>query len=97
MAPVEVVVVVSILGTGPKGRGFEPGQGDEFLRAIKIRSTTSFRWEVNPDLPCRKILRLVKELLKSHGMDRLNSRFIPPSPAVPEEALVTARALWLSS
>jgi hypothetical protein len=32
-------VVVSVLATGPKGRGFEPGQGDSFLRAIKIRST----------------------------------------------------------
>jgi hypothetical protein len=33
--------VVSVLATGPKGRGFEPGQGDGFLRAIKIRSTPS--------------------------------------------------------
>jgi hypothetical protein len=35
-------VVVSVLATGPKGRRFEPGQGDGFLRAIKIRSTPSF-------------------------------------------------------
>jgi hypothetical protein len=34
-------VVVSVLATGPKGCGFEPGQGDGFLRAIKIRSTPS--------------------------------------------------------
>jgi hypothetical protein len=33
--------VVSVLATGPKGRVFEPGQGDGFLRAIKMRSTTS--------------------------------------------------------
>jgi hypothetical protein len=33
-------VVVSVLATGPKGcAGSKPGQGDEFLRAIKIRST----------------------------------------------------------
>jgi hypothetical protein len=31
-------VVVNVLATGPKG----PGQGDGFLRAIKIRSTPSF-------------------------------------------------------
>jgi hypothetical protein len=30
-------VVVSVLAAGAKGRGFEPGQGDGFLRAIKIR------------------------------------------------------------
>jgi hypothetical protein len=35
--------VVSVLATGPKGRGFEPGQGDGFLRAIKTRSTPSSR------------------------------------------------------
>jgi hypothetical protein len=52
--------VVSVLAT-------EPGQGDGFLRAIKIRSTPSFGWEVKPEVPCRNILRHVKELLKSHG------------------------------
>jgi hypothetical protein len=41
-------VVVSVLVTGPKGRGFEPGKDDGFLRAIKIHSTPSFRWEVKP-------------------------------------------------
>jgi hypothetical protein len=60
-------VVVSVLATGPKGCGLEPGQGDGFLRAIKIRSTPSFRWKVKPEVPCCKILRHVKELLKSHG------------------------------
>jgi hypothetical protein len=32
-------VVVSVVATGPKGCGFEPSQGDVFLRAIKICST----------------------------------------------------------
>jgi hypothetical protein len=36
-------VFVSVLATGPKGRGFEPGRGDVLLRAIKIRSTPSSR------------------------------------------------------
>jgi hypothetical protein len=44
-------VVVSVLATGPKGCGFEIGQGDGFLRAIKIRSTPSFGWEVKPKGP----------------------------------------------
>jgi hypothetical protein len=41
--------VVSVLATGPKDSGFEPEQGDGFLRAIKIRSTPSFGWEVKPE------------------------------------------------
>jgi hypothetical protein len=36
-------VVVSLLATGTKGSAFELGQGDGFLRAIKIRSTSSSR------------------------------------------------------
>jgi hypothetical protein len=36
-------VVVSVLVTGPKDCGFEPGQGEGFLRAIKIRRTRSSR------------------------------------------------------
>jgi hypothetical protein len=40
-------VVVSEIATGrPKSRGFEPGQGDGFLRAIKIRNTYFFRCEI---------------------------------------------------
>jgi hypothetical protein len=58
--------VVSVLGTAPEVFGFEPGQDDGFLRAIKIRSTPLFQWEVKPEVPCRKILRHVKEILKSH-------------------------------
>jgi hypothetical protein len=38
-------VVVSVLAIGPKGCGFEPGQGDGCLRAIKIHSTPSCRLE----------------------------------------------------
>jgi hypothetical protein len=36
-------VAVSVLATGPKCCGFEPGQGDGFLRVIKICSTPSSR------------------------------------------------------
>jgi hypothetical protein len=53
-------VVVSVLSTGPKGRGFKPGRDDGFLRAIKNRITPSFGGEVKPEVPCRKILRNVK-------------------------------------
>jgi hypothetical protein len=53
--------VVSVLVTGPKGRGFKPGRGD---KALKIRSTSSFGWEVKPEVPCRKTLRHVINPLK---------------------------------
>jgi hypothetical protein len=59
--------VVSVLATGPTGRGFKHGQGDEFLRVIEFHSTPSFGWEENPEVPCRKILQRVKDILKSHG------------------------------
>jgi hypothetical protein len=36
-------VVVSVLATGPKVYRFKHGQGDGFLRVIKICSTTSSR------------------------------------------------------
>jgi hypothetical protein len=36
-------VVVSVLATEFKGCSFDPGQGDGFLRVIKIRSTPSSR------------------------------------------------------
>jgi hypothetical protein len=44
-------VVVSVLATAQKGRRFKHGRGDEFLRAIKFRSTPSFGWEVKPEVP----------------------------------------------
>jgi hypothetical protein len=55
--------MVSVLGTGPKVHGFKPGQGNRFLRVIKMSSTPSFGGEVKTEAPC-KILRYVKELYK---------------------------------
>jgi hypothetical protein len=57
-------VVVSLLATGLKGRGFKPGRGDRFLRAIKIRNTPSFGWEVKPEASYRKIVQHVIDPLK---------------------------------
>jgi hypothetical protein len=45
-------IVVSMLATGPKGCGFEPGQGDKNPQL---------------EVPCHKILWHVKDLFKSHG------------------------------
>jgi hypothetical protein len=46
--------VVSVLATGPKVAGSIPTEVDEFLRVIKILSTTSFGGEVKPSVPCRR-------------------------------------------
>jgi hypothetical protein len=42
-----VGVVVSVLATGLRGCGFEPGQGDGFLKAMKFHSTSSSRMGSN--------------------------------------------------
>jgi hypothetical protein len=55
--------VVSVFASGPKSRGFKPRRGDRFSMAVKIRSTPSFGWEVKTEVPCRKILRHVKDPL----------------------------------
>jgi hypothetical protein len=41
-------VVVNVLAIGSKVRGFKPGRGDGFLRAIKISRTPSIGWEAKP-------------------------------------------------
>jgi hypothetical protein len=82
--------VVSVLATGPKVGGFESGQSDGFSRAIKIRSKPSFGWEVKPEVPCRKILRHVKDLLKSHGDGYTKFSFpLPILLLAPEMSLLT--------
>jgi hypothetical protein len=71
-------VVVSVLATGSKGGGFERGQGDGFLRAIQIRSTPSFGWEVKTEVPCHNILWHVKISYHDphHILPAMNNRSI---------------------
>jgi hypothetical protein len=47
--------MVIVLVIGPKVRGFKPAEGDGFL------SATSFGVEVKPSVPCRDILRQIKD------------------------------------
>jgi hypothetical protein len=84
--------VVSVLVTGPKGCGFEPGQGNGFLRAIKILSTSSFGWEVKPEAPTHKIWRHVKDLLMSHWDGQ--TKFSFPSPICPLSHLLQRSLCW---
>jgi hypothetical protein len=55
-------VMVSVLAIEPKVRGFKPGRGDGFFRAIEIRSTSCLGGEVKLSAPCSKILRHVKKV-----------------------------------
>jgi hypothetical protein len=45
----------------PRFVASNPTENYEFLKAIKIRSMTSFRGKVKPSAPCRKILQHVKD------------------------------------
>jgi hypothetical protein len=90
-------VVVSMLATGSKGRGFKPGRGDGILRAIKIRSTPFLGWEVKPEAPC-KILRQVKDPLTISDTDTQNSHFVHSSYSLLDvSAGRFARELWWTS
>jgi hypothetical protein len=48
--------MVSMLAIGPKVHEFKHGQGDGFLRVIKIHSKPSFGGVVKPEAPCCKTL-----------------------------------------
>jgi hypothetical protein len=74
----------------PKIVGSNPTKVMDILRAIKIRCTPSFRWEVKPEAPCCKILWHIKDLLKSHR--NRQTKFSFPSPILllaPEMSLLT--------
>jgi hypothetical protein len=44
-------VVISVLAIGPTSCGFESGQGDGFLRAIKSAAHLTIGWEVKREGP----------------------------------------------
>jgi hypothetical protein len=62
--------VVSVLATRPQESLVQTRRDDGFLRAIKIRTTPSFGWEVKPEVPRRKVLRHVKIFLDISDNDR---------------------------
>jgi hypothetical protein len=64
-----------MLATGPKVRRLKPGQGDGFVRVIKICSTPSFEGEVKLEAPYHKILQHIKELYW-HEKDTVLTKYI---------------------
>jgi hypothetical protein len=59
-----LTITTAVLATGLKVCGSNPTESDEILRAIIIRSTTSFGGEVKPSGPCRMFLRHPKSPLR---------------------------------
>jgi hypothetical protein len=92
-------VVVSVLVTGSKCSGFKPSRGDEFLRAIKIRNTPSFGRELNPEVPCRKILWHVKNPLRYFKCWWAKFSILHPFLLLAPDVSAgrTARDLWWTS
>jgi hypothetical protein len=84
------------LPLGPRFSGSSPAEDDEFLRTIKIPSTTSFG-EVNPSVLYRKIYGMlknpggIKEILH-----RQNGHFSASLSCFATKCLllITARELW---
>jgi hypothetical protein len=90
-------VMVIVLAIRPKVRGFKPGREQWLLRAIKIRSTTSFGREVKQSAPCCKILQHVKDPCGYEQRYRQNSptflaTFLPAS--LPGDCCNQSRENW---
>jgi hypothetical protein len=55
-------LVVAFLPLGPRIPGSNPTEDDAFIRAVEIRTTTSFGRELNLSVSCRKICCMLKNL-----------------------------------
>jgi hypothetical protein len=62
----------------PRFVGSNLAEDDGFLRAIKIRSATSFGGEVKPSVPCRKMYGMLKNptSMKKHFIDKIQLSFL---------------------
>jgi hypothetical protein len=73
--------MVSVFTIGPKVRGFKPGRGEGFLRAIKKPHHLFLGRRSKAGGPKSKILRYVKTStsIKEYFVDK-NHNFLPPNP-----------------
>jgi hypothetical protein len=72
--------VVTFLPLDTRFAGSNPAEVSRFLRVIKIRSTTYFGGKVQTSVPCRKILRHVKEPYEYErysSLAKFNGNFSP--------------------
>ena len=66
----------SVLAFSTQVCGFKPGRSRRIFRAKKIFSTTSFRGEVKPSVPCRRFAAC-KRFLNLRGSRNLGPSFSP--------------------
>jgi hypothetical protein len=73
----------------PRFTGSYPAKDDMSLRAMKIRSTTSFGIEVKPSVPCRKILQHAKDSysMKEILVCKMHGHFSPSFSCFPTRCL----------
>jgi hypothetical protein len=77
-----------VLAFGTQVRGFKPGRSRRIFKDEKIPSTSSFRGEVKPSVPCHRFVACKRslELRGSRILDGIcqniaRSRKVPPSAA----------------
>jgi hypothetical protein len=70
--------VVILLDIGSKVRGFKPVRGRKILRAIKIRSTASFRKKVKWSA-CLRTLSIIKVILHRQNSRTFLAKLLPAS------------------
>jgi hypothetical protein len=90
-------VVVTVLATGPKSRGFKPGRGDGFLRAIKIPQRNFLRMGSKAERShVARFYAMLKIRWRISDTDMQNSHsFVQSSYSLPDvSACKTARELW---
>jgi hypothetical protein len=89
---------VSVLATGPNVCVFRPGRRRWIFKGPKIRGKTSFGGEVKLPVPCRKILRHVKEpneYVKRYFVCKIHGHFyLRLSCSATRWLLVIAREPW---
>jgi hypothetical protein len=89
----------SVLTTGPKVHGLNPGQRRRIFKGDKIRSTPSVGGEVKPSVRCRTISRHVKRAFRRINKDNPirqihhSLRPVPPTRLLDDSAGRVAREL----
>jgi hypothetical protein len=81
----------------PSFAGSNSAEGDGLLRAIRIRSSTSFGEEIKPEAPCRKSLACKNHLqYEKNTSEGQIYHFLRPLPCLlpDDSADMIARELW---
>jgi hypothetical protein len=83
--------VVIVLAIGPKVRGFKPGRGQWFSRAIKVRTTSLFWGVIKPSAPCRKFYDILKNTAE-YGQYISSAKFTVISRRISHDSVLSVSA-----